>query len=549
MSDPSGSTIWRRLEAHRQTMAARRICDLFAEDPKRFQRFSARDGALLLDYSKHRVTSETMSLLFDLAREREVGGWIARMFAGEAINVTENRAALHVALRHRAATPMPVAGRDVMPEVRAALARMRIFSDAVRSGNWRGASGQSISDVVSIGIGGSHLGPRMATQALSPFGDGPNVHFTSNVDGGPIDALLARLDPGRTLFVVCSKTFTTQETMLNAGTARQWFVEKLGSEAAIGRHIVAVTANTQAARAFGVEPENVFAFWDWVGGRTSLWSAIGLSVALFVGMDRFEAMLDGAHAMDQHFATAPLERNLPVIMALLGVWEIDFWEFAAHAILPYDDRLRGFADYIRQLDMESNGKRITRDGVAAGCHTAPVVFGEAGTNSQHAFFQALHQGTHVIPADFIVAARPAHRRKQHHDVLMANCLAQTEALMLGRTEAEARAQLATEGRGANEIDRLAPHMVFSGSRPSSTLVLDQLDPSGLGQLVALYEHKVFVQSVIWGLNAFDQWGVEFGKRLAGTILTEIQGGPKKPHNSSTEGLIAALREIARRGVD
>jgi glucose-6-phosphate isomerase len=549
MSDPAQSRPWQALRAHQAAMAGRKLRDLFAADPRRFERFSLRFDGLLLDYSKNRIVGETLELLAGLARDRDVAGWTARLFAGDPINVTEDRAAYHVALRHRGAEAMTVGGRDVMPAVREGLARMRAFVEAVRSGAWRGANGQTVTDVVGIGIGGSHLGPRLATQALAPYADGPNVHYLSNVDGGPIHALLARLDPARTLFVVSSKTFGTQETMLNAGSARRWFVERLGSETALARHVVAVTANAQAAVAFGVAPDNVFAFWDWVGGRMSLWSAIGLSVALSVGMDGFERMLDGAAAMDRHFREQPFERNMPALLALLGIWEIDFWNSAALAILPYDDRLRGFPDYIRQLDMESNGKRVTREGRAVGCHTAPIVFGEAGTNAQHAFFQALHQGTHVVPADFVVIARPHHPRAEHHDVLVANCLAQTEALMLGRSEDEARALLRAEGRSAEDIERLAPHMAFEGSRPTTTLMLDTLDPRRLGQLIALYEHKIFVQSVIWGLNAFDQWGVEFGKRLAGRILEEIRSGRDGAHDSSTGGLIAALRECARRGVD
>jgi glucose-6-phosphate isomerase len=543
------SMAWRALRAHRARLAKRKLRDLFAEDPTRFRRFSLVFDGILLDYSKNRIDAKSVALLSRLARERRVAEWTKRLFSGEAINVTEDRAAYHVALRHRGEAPMKVGGRDVMPAVRGGLAQMRRFTDAVRSGAWRGATGQKVTDVVGIGIGGSHLGPRLATQALSPYADGPNVHYLSNVDGGPIHALLARLDPARTLFIVSSKTFGTQETMLNAGTARRWFVERLGSEAALARHVVAVTANARTATAFGVAPDNVFAFWDWVGGRMSLWSAIGLSVALSVGMDRFEEMLEGASAMDRHFRRQPVERNMPALLALLGIWEIDFWNSSSFAILPYDDRLRGFPDYIRQLDMESNGKRVTREGRAVAYHTAPVVFGEAGTNGQHAFFQALHQGTRVIPADFIVVARPHHPRSEHHSALVANCLAQTEALMLGRSRSEARALLEAEGRKPADVKRLAPHLTFEGSRPTTTLVLDTLSPRRLGQLIALYEHKIFVQSVIWGLNAFDQWGVEFGKRLAGRILDEIRSGRPAAHDSSTEGLIAALRESAKRGVD
>ncbi|MBM3555201.1 MAG: glucose-6-phosphate isomerase [Alphaproteobacteria bacterium] len=529
------------LDQHRREIGERSLRELFAADPKRFERLSLSLDGLFLDLSKQRITPETIDLLCAFARDRGLPEAIRRLFAGERVNATEGRAALHMALRNPADRPMPLDGKDVMPEVAAARAAVGAFAEAIRGGRRLGSEGRRISDVVAIGIGGSHLGPRLAVEALAPHADGPKIHFLSNIDGGPVHDLLGRLDPAATLFVVASKTFGTLETMANARAARRWLVERLGEDEAIGRHVVAVTANAKAAMVFGISDKNIFAFADWVGGRTSLWSAIGLPIAAAIGRERFEAMLAGAHSVDAHFRATPLERNLPALLALVGLWEIDWWGSSALAIVPYDDRLRRLPSYVRQLDMESNGKRVGVDGRPVERGTAPVVFGEAGTDGQHAFFQALHQGTRVIPVEFIACRQPDHPLADHHRGLLANCLAQSEALMRGRTEAETRAALATEGRDAAGIERLTPHLAFPGGRPSTTILLDRLDPRTFGALIALYEHKVFVQAAIWGINPFDQWGVELGKRLAEPIERELAGGPVQPHDPSTAGLIARLK--------
>ncbi|RMD79418.1 MAG: glucose-6-phosphate isomerase [Gammaproteobacteria bacterium] len=528
---------WRALAEHHRELRGLHLRGLFARDPGRFQALSLEEGALFLDYSKHRVTAETLGLLFQLAREARVEERREAMFAGQRINTTEGRAVLHVALRNRSRRPILVDGRDVMPEVEAVLARMRRFTEALRSGSWRGWTGRPITDVVNIGIGGSDLGPAMATQALRPYHDGPRCHFVSNVDGSHLHDTLAGLDPETTLFIVASKTFTTQETLTNARSARRWLLERAGDEAAVARHFVAVSTNAEAVRVFGIDTEHMFEFWDWVGGRYSMWSAIGLPIAVAVGMDRFEELLAGAHAMDEHFRTAPLERNLPVILGLLGIWYTDFFGAATHAVLPYDQHLQRLPAYLQQLEMESNGKRVTLEGEPVGYPTCPVVWGEPGTNGQHAFYQLLHQGTQLVPADFILPLQPHHPLAEHHRILVANCLAQTEALMKGRTEEEARAELRAQGLPEPEVERLVPHRVFPGNRPSSTILLERLTPFALGQLVALYEHKVFVQGTIWGINSFDQWGVELGKQLAKAILPELEGAPVGPHDASTAGLI------------
>ncbi|MCC6468938.1 MAG: glucose-6-phosphate isomerase [Alphaproteobacteria bacterium] len=534
---------WAALAEHRTTVADQHLRALFAADPQRASRFTLRLDDLLLDYSKNRVTARTMELLGALARAADVKGGIARMFAGERINTTENRAVLHVALRNRSNAPILVDGQDVMPAVNAVLAQMRRFSDAVRGGGWRGATGERIAAVVNIGIGGSDLGPRMAVEALAADRS-PDLasHFVSNVDGADIARTLASLDPARTLFVVASKTFTTQETMANAATARAWLVATLG-EKAVANHFVAVSTNAKAVAAFGIDTANMFAFWDWVGGRFSLWSAIGLPIALSIGMDRFEAMLAGAHAMDLHFRDAPIESNLPVTLALIGVWNASVLGLESHAVLPYDQGLSRFPAYLQQAEMESNGKSVTRDGRRVAHATAPILFGEPGTNGQHAFYQLLHQGTRVVPADFIAPARSRYPTGRHHAMLLANFLAQSEALMCGKTAAEVRAELAAQGLNGAALEAAIPHRVFDGNRPSNTILVRQLDPRTLGMLIALYEHKIFTQGLIWDINSFDQWGVELGKQLANRILPELEGDkPPGEHDSSTLALLVQARQ-------
>ena len=535
------SAEWKALQGHAQELRDWHMRDGFAADPDRFQRMSLEACGIFVDYSKNRVTDRTLELLFDLARAAEVEGWRDRMFRGERINWTEDRPVLHVALRNRSGDPVLVDGRDVMPAVLEVLERMAAFCEQVRGGAWRGFDGRPITDVVNIGIGGSDLGPHMVTRALAPYADGPRTHFVSNVDGAHIASTLQGLDPGTTLFVVASKTFTTQETLANARTARAWLLEHAGDEAAVARHFVAVSTNREAVKAFGIDPGHMFGFWDWVGGRYSLWSAIGLPIALAIGMPLFLELLEGGHRMDRHFREAPPERNLPVILGLLGIWYVDFLGAASHAVLPYDQHLALLPRYLQQLDMESNGKRIDRDGRVVDYHTGPVIWGEPGTNGQHAFYQLLHQGTELVPADFIVPRETHHPVGEHHRMLLANCLAQTEALMRGRTAAEARAELEAAGLPAARIEALLPHRIFPGNRPTNTILLPRVTPRSLGSLIALYEHKVFVQGIVWRINSFDQWGVELGKQLAGTLLEELRrGAPGEGHDASTRGLLARL---------
>ncbi len=535
---------WRALERHRTELGTISLRRLFAADPNRFARFSLVLDDLLIDLSKNLITAETLSLLVELARAAEVEAWRERMWAGERINTTEDRPVLHVALRHRGPEPVTVDGRDVMPEVRAVLERMRAFTTEVREGRWRGATGRSITDVVNLGIGGSDLGPQMVCTALAHLARPDlRVHFVSNVDGAHLAATLARLAPETTLFVVASKTFATQETMQNAASARAWLTDALG-EAAVARHFVAVSTNEAAVRAFGIEPDRMFGFWDWVGGRYSLWSAIGLPIALFLGFERFEELLEGAYAMDRHFRTAPLEANAPVLLALLGIWYRDLLGFSTHAVLPYDQRLARLPAHLQQLDMESNGKRVRRDGRPVERPTGPIVWGEPGTNGQHAFFQLLHQGTEIVPCDLLAAALPDHDLEGHHDKLLANLLAQGEALAFGKDEATVRAELAAKGLSGTALEALVPHKIFPGDRPTTTILFRRLDPFTLGRLIALYEHKVFVQGVIWEIDSFDQWGVELGKELAAGILPDLApDAVPKPRDSSTTGLIAHLRRL------
>ena len=535
---------WTQLAEHAAGTAHLHMRDLFAADPKRFQRFSVQDGDLLLDFSKNRITADTFGLLMDLAHAADVAVWRDRMWAGERINSTENRAVLHTALRAAADHAVLLDGTNVMVQVQAVLDRMRVFSDRVRSGDWLGATGLPIRTVVNIGIGGSDLGPAMVVEALTPY-QRPDLRvlFVSNVDGSAIFETLQQCDPATTLFIVASKTFTTQETIANATTARDWLVKALGA-AAIPKHFVALSTNRDKVTQFGIDPDHMFEFWDWVGGRFSLWSSIGLSIAVAVGFERFAQLLAGARRMDRHFRTRPLDQNMPVILALLGIWNLNFLGASTQAILPYDQHLRRLPAYLQQLDMESNGKGVSRDGQPVKTTTGPVVFGDAGTNGQHAFYQLIHQGTHLIPCDFLVAATSLTPLDPHHRLILANALAQPEALMTGKSLDESKAELTAEGRSPAEIDALAPHRVFPGNRPTNTLLYKQLDPETLGMILALYEHKVFVQGIIWGIDSFDQWGVELGKTLAKTILSELTAPhPAGNHDSSTNGLIAAVRKM------
>ena len=549
MTNLTDTAAWRALEAHFPHVAPAHMRDLFAGDPHRFERLSLRACGILLDYSKNRVTGETMRLLRALAREAGVTERAHAMFSGARINETEDRAVLHALLRDSRESPVCEVGDALRAGVERVLEAMERFSEAVRSGCWRGHSGERIADVVNIGIGGSDLGPRMACRALAPHADGPRIHFVSNVDGAHLTSTLSGLDPARTLFVVASKTFTTVETMTNARAARRWLLAGLGDDAAVARHFVAASANRAAVVEFGIAPGGMFEFQDWVGGRYSLWSAIGLPIAIAVGMPKFRELLAGAHAMDRHFRDAPLDRNLPATLALLGVWYANFFGAETHAVLAYDQRLDRFAAHLQQLDMESNGKRVTLESTAVDHATGPVVWGEPGTDGQHAFFQLLHQGTRLVPADFIVAARCDHPLEDQHRLLVANCLAQTEALMLGRSEDEIRAELEAAGTPARRAGSLAPHRTFDGNRPSNTLMVERLDPFTLGALVALYEHKVFVQGAVWRVNSFDQWGVELGKKLADSIARELANPDRAgPHDASTAGLVDEYRRLSRQGV-
>ncbi|MEM7170382.1 MAG: glucose-6-phosphate isomerase [Pseudomonadota bacterium] len=551
MLSPTTLPAWKALQSHHEVAAQHHLRDLFADDPERFSKFSLRLDDLLLDYSKNRVTEETMRLLLDLARDAGVKSWRERMFAGERINVTEDRAVLHVALRRPADRPLEVEGVDIMPQVDAVRRQMAAFVEKVRNGDWRGHSGESITDVVNIGIGGSDLGPYMACEALKPYQRADfRLHFVSNVDGAHLGDTLSHLDPARTLFVIASKTFTTQETMANAASARQWLVRGLGNEAAVAKHFVAVSTNARAVAEFGIDTANMFAFWDWVGGRYSLWSAIGLPIALAVGTANFEALLAGAHDMDEHFCTASMDQNMPVILALIGIWYRNFFGAGSYAVLPYDQHLHRLPAYLQQADMESNGKGVNRGGEGLKAVSGPVLWGEAGTNGQHAFYQLIHQGSDLVPTDFLAAAVAHEVSDQpdlaaHHPLLLSNFFAQTEALMRGKTEAEAREELEKGGLEDTEVAKLLPHKVFDGNRPSNALLYRQLTPRTLGRLIALYEHKIFVQGIIWGLNSFDQWGVELGKELAKNILPELDGTTAVcGHDSSTNGLINHFKELS-----
>jgi glucose-6-phosphate isomerase len=555
MSTLTQSPAWQALQSHHATANATNMRGLFAGDATRFERFSLDLGDLFVDYSKNLVTAETMRLLVALAEQQKVAEWRDRMFAGDKINGTEGRAVLHVALRNRSNRPILVDGKDVMPEVNGVLARMRRFTEALRTGAWKGWTGKRITDVVNIGIGGSDLGPVMVCEALRPYWQSPGktgadqgrlrAHFVSNVDGTHFVETVKDLDPETTLFIVASKTFTTQETLMNARSARAWLLERSKDDGTVAKHFVAVSTATEEVRKFGIDPANMFEFWDWVGGRYSLWSAIGLPIACAVGMDRFEELLAGGHAIDEHFRTTPLDRNAPVVLGLLGVWYSNFFGAETHAILPYDQYMHRFPAYFQQGDMESNGKRVDKQGHAiADYSTGPIVWGEPGTNGQHAFYQLIHQGTRIVPADFIAPVHTHNPLGDHHLVLLANFFAQTEALMKGKTEAEARAELEAQKLPPERVAELVPHKTFPGNRPTTSILVPRITPKTLGMLVALYEHKIFTQGVIWNIFSFDQWGVELGKQLAKKIEPELRlAGDVSSHDASTNGLINRYKRL------
>ncbi len=539
MSNLTDSAEWKALEEHFEQISPLHMRNLFNEDPQRFERFSVRMDDLLLDYSKNRITDETVHRLMDLARFARVEECRDRMFSGDQINITEFRPALHVALRNRSNTPIMVGGEDVMPKVNAVLDKMRDFTEKVRSGQWRGYNGRRIRSIVNIGIGGSDLGPHVVCESMKPFAQRDlRAYFVSNADATHLVETLKLVEPETTLFIISSKSFTTQETMLNAHSARKWFVDLVGNEKAVAKHFVAVSTNIPATTEFGIDPDNVFEFWDWVGGRYSLWSAIGLPIALYLGMDHFEELLEGAHEMDRHFAEAPLEKNMPVILAMLGIWYNNFFDAQSHAIMPYSQYLERLPAYLQQLDMESNGKTIDRQNHRVNYLTGPIIWGQSGTNGQHAFFQLLHQGTKPVPADFLIPALSQNPLGLHHRVLFSNCLAQTKALMLGKTYREALAEMTEAGISKDEINEVIQHKVFEGNKPTNTIIFERLTPRTLGSILAMYEHKVFVQGIVWNINSFDQWGVEYGKVLAGQIQQDFaQPGEVSHHDSSTNGLI------------
>ncbi|RJP69205.1 MAG: glucose-6-phosphate isomerase [Ignavibacteriales bacterium] len=547
MSQLTKSEVWNNLAKHHKKIKKLHMRDMFAKDPERFNRFSLQFNDILLDYSKNRITDETLDLLLKLADFANLKSWIDKMFSGEKINFTEERAVLHTALRNRSNKPVYVDGKDVMPEVISVLDHMRKFSDEVRNGEWKGHSGKVITDVVNIGIGGSDLGPVMVTEALKPYGkDGLNIHFVSNIDGTHIAEVLKKINHETTLFIVASKTFTTLETLTNANTAKDWLLHFYNDNAAIAKHFVALSTNEVEVVKFGIDPGNMFGFWDWVGGRYSLWSAIGLSIAIFIGMDNFEELLTGAFEMDEHFKYTSFERNLPVILALLGIWYNNFFNAESHAILPYDQYLHRFPAYFQQGDMESNGKYISREGEKVDYSTGPIIWGEPGTNGQHAFYQLIHQGTKLIPADFIAPIESNNKIGDHHIKLLSNFFAQTEALMKGKTKKEAKKELEKFDLSKEELDKLLPHKIFVGNKPTNTILVKKITPKNLGSLIALYEHKIFVQGIIWNINSFDQWGVELGKQLAKVIQPELISSDEiKNHDSSTNGLINYFRQEIR----
>lgn len=543
--NPTQTKAWQSLTQHFADLQKVQMKALFASDPQRFQNFSQKFEDVLVDYSKNIITKDTLGLLLQLAKECGLKTAIEAMYSGAKINATEDRAVLHVALRNRSNRPVMVDGADVMPEVNAVLAKMEAFSKRILSGEWKGYTGKSISDIVNIGIGGSDLGPVMVTEALKHYWQpGMKVHFVSNVDGTHIAETLKGLNPETTLFCIASKTFTTQETMTNAESARAWFLETAKDQSQVAKHFVALSTNEKAVAAFGIDTANMFEFWDWVGGRYSLSSAIGLPIACVIGFDNFKALLEGLHAMDEHFYNTPFEQNIPVILGLIGVWYNNFFGAETEAILPYDQYLHRFAAYFQQGNMESNGKYVGRDGKIVNYQTGPIIWGEPGTNGQHAFYQLIHQGTKMIPCDFIAPAQSHNPIGDHHVKLMSNFFAQTEALLMGKTEAEVEAELQKQGKSASEIAELLPFKVFQGNKPTNSILVKKIDPRTLGILIALYEHKIFTQGVIWNIYSFDQWGVELGKQLANKILPELQDdAPVHSHDVSTNGLINAFKEM------
>ena len=537
--NPTQTAAWQALQKHFDEMKDVTIADLFAKDGNRFSKFSATfDDQMLVDYSKNRITEETLAKLQDLAKECDLAGAIKSMFSGEKINRTENRAVLHVALRNRSNTPILVDGKDVMPEVNAVLEKMKTFSEAIISGEWKGYTGKAITDVVNIGIGGSDLGPYMVTEALRPYKNHLNMHFVSNVDGTHIAEVLKKVNPETTLFLVASKTFTTQETMTNAHSARDWFLKAAGDEKHVAKHFAALSTNAKAVGEFGIDTANMFEFWDWVGGRYSLWSAIGLSIVLSIGFDNFVELLSGAHAMDKHFSTTPAEKYLPVLLALIGIWYNNFFGAETEAILPYDQYMHRFAAYFQQGNMESNGKYVDRNGKVVDYQTGPIIWGEPGTNGQHAFYQLIHQGTKMVPCDFIAPAITHNPLSDHHQKLLSNFFAQTEALAFGKSREVVEQEYRDQGKDPATLDYVVPFKVFEGNRPTNSILLREITPFSLGALIALYEHKIFTQGVILNIFTFDQWGVELGKQLANRILPELKDDKEiSSHDSSTNGLI------------
>ncbi len=548
MSQINQSPIWQSLNQHKKDIESISLREMFKSDPNRFNQFHIQFNDLLLDYSKHRISKETISLLVKFAKEADVEGWRNRMFEGEKINSTEHRAVLHTALRNQNISPIISDGEDVMPKVKSVLKKMRRFSEEVRSGQWKGFTGKAITSVINIGIGGSDLGPAMVCQALKAYGSKTiTPYFVSNVDGADLSQALEKCNPETTLFIIASKTFTTQETMTNAFSARDWFLKAAKDNQHIKKHFVALSTNQHMVSQFGIDTENMFEFWDWVGGRYSLWSAIGLSIALYIGMDGFEELLKGGFEMDEHFKTAPIEQNIPMMMGLLGVWYINFFNFPTHAILAYDQGLSKLAPYLQQADMESNGKFINRDGEHIDFHTGPVIWGEVGTNGQHAFYQLLHQGTEIVPADFIMPIESQYALgkdgNEHHKILLSNFIAQTQSLMLGKTYNEARTEIEKQGYEGEDIESFIPQKTFEGNRPTSSILFKKLTPKTLGQIIAMYEHKIFTQGIIWNINSFDQWGVEYGKQIAKQVLPKLsEKTPTDNFDSSTNGLINYIKK-------
>jgi len=543
--NPTETQSWKDLVDHFKEMQSVHMKDLFADDPDRFKKYSIRFDGILVDYSKNIITEETLSLLLKLTDDVGLRDALNNMFTGERINETEDRAVLHTALRNRINTPVCVNGKNVMPEVNAVLSKMKDFSEKIISGEWKGFTGKKITDIVNIGIGGSDLGPVMVTECLRPYAkEGLEVHFVSNVDGTHISETLKRLDPETTLFLIASKTFTTQETMTNAFEAREWFLKCAKDHAYVAKHFVALSTNIEKVEEFGIDKDNMFVFWDWVGGRYSLWSAIGLSIACYIGFEKYAELLQGAFEMDSHFKETPFERNIPVILALIGIWYNNFFGTQTEVILPYDQYMHRFPAYFQQGNMESNGKSVDRNGNKVNYQTGPIIWGEPGTNGQHAFYQLIHQGTKIIPADFMAPAISHNQIGEHHNILLSNFFAQTEALLNGKTKEEVIEELKKEGKDDSEIRKLYPHKVFEGNRPTNSILFSKLTPKALGSLIAMYEHKIFVQGVIWNIFSFDQWGVELGKQLAKKILPEL-GDDKQvdSHDSSTNGLINIFKEM------